>query len=295
MNNHTKKEAVTTQCVTIFGTGSDIDKSKGFPSLKNRFPFRLGTTSYIIPEEILPNVLFLANKVDDIELVLFESDEFSNLPDAATVKRLKEVADRSDLTYTVHLPMDTWMGHEEASVQHRSVDKCLRVIECTAPLSPFAYVLHFHGDSRGSCPSPDLERWIDGHRRSVERLLQNVDSHDLCVETLDYPYELIEDIIRDYNLSVCLDIGHLLLCGHEPEDYFERYLPRTRVLHLHGIEDGHDHRSLSFLSSSLLNTIIDRLGNGSNMSRVLTMEIFDDGALIQSLDVLSRFVKRFAD
>jgi sugar phosphate isomerase/epimerase len=263
---------------------------KGDASLKSRFPFRLGTTSYIIPAELLPNVIYLADKVDDIELVLFESDEISNLPDAATVKMLKETAERSDLTYTIHLPMDTWMGHEEASVRERSVDKCLRVIERTAPLSPFSYVLHFHGDQRGDIPSPDMERWIDGHRRSVERLLQDVNSHDLCVETLDYPYTVIEDIISDYNLSVCLDIGHLLLCGYAPEDYLNRYLPQTRVLHLHGIENGHDHRSLSFLPAGLLTTIIDRLGNGSNISRVLTMEIFDERALNQSLDVLSSFV-----
>ncbi len=264
---------------------------KKFVSLKNRFPFRLGTTSYIVPDEILPNVLFLADKVDDIELVLFESDEFSNLPDEATVKRLKETAERSELTYTIHLPLDTWMGHEEASVREQSVDKCLRVIERTVPLEPFAYVLHFHGDERGVCPSPDIDRWIEGHRRSVERLLQNVHSHDLCVETLDYPYTIIEDIVSDYNLSVCLDIGHLLLCGHTPEDYLDRYLPRTRVLHLHGIEEGHDHRSLSFVSTGLLTTLIDRLGNGSNIPRVLTMEIFDEEALNQSLDVLSRFVE----
>jgi sugar phosphate isomerase/epimerase len=263
---------------------------KGEVSLKNRFPFRLGTTSYIIPAELLPNVIYLADKVDDIELVLFESDEISNLPDAATVKMLKETAEQSDLTYTIHLPLDTWMGHEEVSVRERSVDKCLRVIERTGPLSPFAYVIHFQGDQRGEITSPDLERWIEGHRRSVERLLQNVNSHNLCVETLDYPYTVIEDIISDYGLSVCLDIGHLLLCGYTPEDYLDRYLPRTRVLHLHGIEDGHDHRSLSFLPAGLLTNIIDRLGDGSNNSKVLTMEIFDEEALNQSLDVLSRIV-----
>lgn len=263
---------------------------KGEQSLKNRFPFRLGTTSYIIPAELLPNVMFLADKVDDIELVLFESDELTNLPDKVTVQRLKETAERSDLTYTIHLPLDIWMGHEEASVRERSVDKCLRVIERTAPLLPFAYVLHFHGDQRGETPSPDMERWIDGHRRSVERLLQDVNSQDLCVETLDYPYTVIEDIISDYNLGVCLDIGHLLLCGYAAEDYLDRYLTRTRVLHLHGIQEGHDHRSLSFLPAGLLTTLIDRLGNGSNNSRVLTMEIFDEGALNQSLDVLSSFI-----
>jgi len=264
--------------------------TKGTLSLKNRFPFRLGTTSYIIPADLLSNVNFLGDKVDDIELVLFESDEITNLPDAATVKMLKELAERHDLTYTVHLPLDTWMGHEDESVRQRSVDKCLRVIERTAPLSPFAYAIHFHGDHPGESPSPDLARWIGGHRRSVERLLQYVNSRDLCVETLDYSYDLIEDIVSDYGLSVCLDIGHLLLCGHAPEDYLNRYFPRTRVIHIHGVEDGHDHRSLAFLPAGLLTTLLDQLGNGSKTSRVLTMEIFDERAFNQSLDILSSFV-----
>jgi sugar phosphate isomerase/epimerase len=110
------------------------------------------------------------------------------------------------------------------------------------------------------------------------------------VETLDYDYNLIEDIVSDYGLSVCVDIGHLLLCGHAPEDYLDRYLPQTRVLHLHGIEDGHDHRSLAFLPAGLLTTMMDQLESGSKNSRVLTMEIFDERAFNQSLDILSSFV-----
>ncbi|MCX5856421.1 MAG: cobamide remodeling phosphodiesterase CbiR [Deltaproteobacteria bacterium] len=261
---------------------------KGDASLKNRFPFRLGTTSYVIPADLRANVAFLADKVDDIELVLFESHEMSNLPDAVTVRALREMADRHDLTYTVHLPLDIWMGHADATVRQQSVDKCLRVIELTAPLKPFAYVAHFHGDQRGENPSPDLARWIEGHRCSVERLLQAVDAQDLCVEQLDYPYNIIENIVSDYQLSVCLDIGHLLLYGLAPEDYLDRYLPRTRVLHLHGVEEGNDHRSLAFLPAGLLTTLVKRLGGRPGKTRVLTMEIFDEEALSQSLDLLRR-------
>lgn len=263
---------------------------KGCVSLKNRFPFRLGTTSYIIPAGLVQNVIFLADKVDDIELVLFESDTITNLPDEATVRALKEIADKHDLTYTVHLPLDTWMGHREVSVRQQSVDKCLRVIEGTTDLLPFAYVVHFHGDYQGTkIPSSNLERWIEGHCRSVEKLMRSVKAEDLCVEFLDYPYDIIEDIVNEYGLSVCLDVGHLLLYGYTPEDYIDRYLPQTRVLHLHGIEDGHDHRSLSFLPTGLLTTLIDRLGNCPDKKRVLTMEIFDEGAFNQSMAVLSRF------
>ena len=67
---------------------------KGTAALKKRFPFLLGTTSYIIPADLLSNVNFLGDKVADVELILFESDEITNLPDASTVKMLKETADR---------------------------------------------------------------------------------------------------------------------------------------------------------------------------------------------------------
>lgn len=261
---------------------------KGNGSLKSRFPFRLGTTSYVIPADLAENVAFLAEKVDDIELVLFESHEISNLPDAATLRTLGEMAQRHDLTYTVHLPLDTWLGHADASVRRQSVDKCLRVIDITGPLNPFAYILHFHGDRRGESPSADMTRWTDGHRLAVERLLQAVSPEALCVETLDYPYQLIEDIVVDYELSVCLDIGHHLFYGVNPEEYLDRYLPRTRVLHLHGVEEGHDHRSLACLPDGLLAALVNRLGSGPEKPRVLTMEIFDEAALSESMDVLRR-------
>lgn len=262
----------------------------GEVSLKNRFPFRLGTTSYIIPADLLPNVAFLADKVDDIELVLFESHEYSNLPNVTMVRKLREMATRHDLTYTVHLPLDIWMGHQETSIRRQSVDKCLRVIESMAPLSPFAYVIHFHADQRGACPSPEMERWIEGHRQSVEMLLRQVDARDLCVEVLDYPYDLIDGIVSDYGMSICLDFGHLLLYGYEPEEYLHRHLPRARVLHLHGVEDGQDHRSLAKVPAGLLAALMEKLGNGQNHTRVVTMEIFDESALAQSLDVMRRYV-----
>ena len=45
------------------------------------FPFRLGATSYILPADLVANAKFLAGKVDDIELVLFDLEEGqSNLP-----------------------------------------------------------------------------------------------------------------------------------------------------------------------------------------------------------------------
>lgn len=258
-------------------------------SLKNRFPFRLGTTSYVIPAGLCENVAYLADKVDDVELVLFESHEISNLPDEATIGSLRETAKRHSLTYTVHLPLDAWLGHADEKERQRSLEKCLRVIERTAPLAPFAYIVHFHGDCRGAAPSSDPARWQDGHRRAVERLLQVVCAEDICVETLDYPYGLIEDIVFEYGLSICLDIGHQLLCGIDPLEYLNLYLPRTRVLHLHGVEVGHDHRGLALLPDGLLAALVNRLVSGHHKTRVVTMEVFDEKAFDDSLCCMRGF------
>jgi sugar phosphate isomerase/epimerase len=261
-------------------------------NMKNSRPFRLGTTSYIIPADLLANAAFLAGQVDDIELVLFESDEISPLPPPDTVTALKDLAGRFDLSYTVHLPLDTWLGHADETLRQRSVDKCLRVIERMAPLAPFAWILHFHGDRSGADPSPEPTRWLAGLRRSVETLLRSLPPFDLCIETIDYPFVLVEEIISDHGLGICLDIGHLLRFGYSPEDHLDRYLARSRVLHLHGVEAGRDHRSLVSLPDGLLTNLLNRLKDDPGFKRVLTMEVFSENAFNRSFDVMSRHMRQ---
>jgi sugar phosphate isomerase/epimerase len=95
-------------------------------AVKPIFPFRIGTTSYIIPDEIIPNVRYLAGLVDDIELVLFEVDEGpNNLPDAAAIKELQSLAARHQLTYTVHLPLDLQLAGADGE-RHISLQKAQR-------------------------------------------------------------------------------------------------------------------------------------------------------------------------
>jgi len=256
--------------------------------LKGLFPFRLGTTSYIIPGEIEPNVRHLAGLVDDIEIVLFQSDEYSNIPGNKEVTRLAALAREHDLTYTIHLPLDTHMGHGDESIRRSSVDKCRRIIERVRPLSPFAYIVHFHGDGDGEPPPPDMDRWLSQHRRSVEELLTVAEPRDLCVETLSYPYQLVEEIVADYRLGICLDVGHILLCGFGLEEYLERYLERTRVVHLHGIKEGTDHRDISHLDGALLDMLLGRLLS-SPMPRVVTLEVFGEMELCACLEVMRRY------
>ena len=120
------------------------------------YPFRLGTTSYIIPDDILPNARYLAGKVRDIELILFEVDDGpNNLPSPEVIEDLSQIAGKYDLTYTVHLPLDLKLG-EDSSERDQSLVKAKRVIDCTRALDPWAYILHLDGKSVRTSTNTEL-------------------------------------------------------------------------------------------------------------------------------------------
>jgi sugar phosphate isomerase/epimerase len=262
----------------------------GGSGLKGRFPFRLGTSSYILPADILPNAEFLAPLVDDVELVLFESDEQSNLPDRGTVERLAELGRRQNLSYTLHLPLDVRLGDSNEVVRKRSVAKCLAVLERMTPLDPLASAVHFDWDGRGGLPG-DIDAWRERLSRSAAELLTaGVHPRDLCVETLAHPFEIIEPAVLERDLSVCLDVGHLLLAGRSPEEFLDRHLERCRIVHLHGIVDGRDHADLGGLDPELLARLLTRLSGAGAADRIVTIEVFSQADFEKSLAVLERFV-----
>jgi sugar phosphate isomerase/epimerase len=188
--------------------------NRAVPSLKGCFPFRLGTTSYVLPDAILPNVRFLADLVDDVELVLFESNEISNLPSPQEIDELAAIAAARDLTYTVHLPLDAKLGSPDEPVRRQSVAACAQIVALTRPLRPFAYVAHLYGEDDGRAPTQDTERWHRNLALSVAELADaGVIPRDLCVETLAYPFRFVEPLVERMGLSVCLDVGHMLLGG----------------------------------------------------------------------------------
>ncbi len=259
------------------------------PSMKGAFPFRLGTTSYILPADLVPNVEFLGPLVDDVELVLFESEEASNLPNADVIDRLAELKCTRQLTYTVHLPLDIQLGNPDEVVRRRSVEQCMRIVDITRPLAPFAYIVHFHGEMRGKRPAQEIECWRRALDRSVRELqLSGAEPEDLCVETLDYPFEYVADIVSRHGLSVCLDVGHLAFYGYPIREYLDKYLAQCRVIHLHGNLDGADHKDIGALDPQIPAMLIERVGLENDKERVLTLEVFGRAEFERSMEIMRR-------
>lgn len=252
------------------------------------YPFRLGTTSYIIPADILPNARYLAGKVRDIELILFEVDDGpNNLPSPEVIDELLQIASEHDLTYTVHLPLDLKLG-EDGSERDQSLVKAKRVIDCTRGLDPWAYVLHLDGKSvRTSTDNELIKHWQSQSVRALEIVAEwTGEAEKLAVENLEtYPLDFIQPVLDRIPVSRCVDVGHLWLDDHDPLPYLRSAMPRTRVIHLHGIAE-RDHRSLAFMPQEKVRAVWDELIR-TNYEGVLTLEIFSEEDFVSSMKVIA--------
>jgi sugar phosphate isomerase/epimerase len=256
------------------------------------FPFRLGTTSYIIPDDILPNAHYLVDKVRDIELVLFEVDDgMNNLPSPQVVEELIELARQHAMTYTVHLPLDLKLG-DDSSDKDISIIKAKRVIDCTRELNPWAYVLHLNGRSvKDSKDDKVLSQWQDQSVQALKIVADWADGMEkLAVENLEgYPVDFIDHVLNRVPVSRCVDIGHLWLDGINPVKYVQAALPRTRVIHLHGIAD-RDHRSLAFMPQEKVQAVLRELIR-TNYQGVLTLEVFSQDDFLSSLNTIEKVLQ----
>lgn len=230
--------------------------------------FRLGATSYIYPADILPNVRRLAGVVDDVELVLFEMPEASNLPNAETIAELRKIAASYGMSYTVHLPLDLQLGAEDERWAP-SVEKARRVIRATRPLEPWAYIAHLNIDH---FLSPD--RWQRRCALAMEILAQEAGGPGLLsVENLENcPLEMLIPVLDAAPVSLCLDVGHLWLAGLDPLPALRAFLKRARVVHLYGTA-GQGHRSLCWAAPDSLRAVLGELVR-QNFLGVVTLEVF---------------------
>jgi sugar phosphate isomerase/epimerase len=255
-------------------------------------PFRVGATSYVLPDHILPNVEYLASLVDDVELVLFETDEYgSNLPDEAVRARLSALALENDLTYTVHLPLDLRLGDVEGQ-DDLSLIKALRAIEATQGLCPHAYVMHLDGTVLLDSPSSHvMTEWVERSRRVLAHVCSWLDEPQrLCVENVEgWDPDLLTPVLDRLPVGRVVDVGHLWLQRRDPVEHLRRWVDRTRVVHIHGIGT-RDHLSLGLVPQQVLDPVIAFLAG--EFTGVVTLEVFSVDDLTSSMAALNAALRR---
>jgi sugar phosphate isomerase/epimerase len=263
-----------------------------FPALpksyKGIFPFTIGTTSFIYPDSYVQNVKMLAPYLDEIELILFESTP-NSLPSKHEIKELFALSNQYDVSYNIHLPLDISLGAPESSIRHFAIETIKQVMNLTDPLSPTTYTLHLpYGEI--DFENERIKKWKERTYHSMDMLCSfGFNSRTISIETLNYPLEWVEEILIDFNLSVCMDLGHLILYGLDMKDVFNRYKNRTSIIHLHGANDNQDHQPLDLFSKSNLKPILRIL---KRFIGIVSIEVFSFDHLNASLKYLEGVWKK---
>lgn len=252
-------------------------------SKKHHFPFKLGCTSYVYPADIVPNVRLLAPVFDDIELVLFESSDYSNMPDPLVIAELAELSKQYNITYTVHFPIDRKAGSEDPRERFFFTQQAISVIELTEQLGPFGYILHLEG-IRFPYEVSEVGPWKQRVDSVCADLARYADPKKFCVETLGYDAMLNIPLVNRHSFSHCIDIGHLWIYKQPWQEICTTLLPQTRVIHFHGLHEGKDHKSLIHHDKEELKLFINTVLR--NYSKVVTIELFSQDETFSSVELL---------
>ncbi|MBI2487772.1 MAG: TIM barrel protein [Deltaproteobacteria bacterium] len=264
---------------------------------------KIGTTSYIYPDDIIPNVSKLANLVDDIELVLFEGRDYSNLPSEEDVSTLREISLETGISYTVHLPIDLDLCSKDADYGKFSLNRMIEIMKLTYSLNPRGYIVHLprrnvipESINRGEVESE--EKWVLRTERSLSEIFIEFSNEIICIENLSYPIRHILPITEEFDFKLCLDISHAIRCSDNWEEIYDNNFDRIKVIHFYGPEtQGEGHTGLQKAERSFVTSVTDKILS-SNFSELLTLEVFGTEDFFESKRILeeeiSAWKRRFS-
>jgi sugar phosphate isomerase/epimerase len=256
-------------------------------SLKQRYPFRLATTSFIHPAEYSVNVRRLAPLVDEIELLFLERD---HLPLESEIGELKELAGALDITYNIHLPMDISLADPSPSIRSRSRDAILKALELVATLEASTHTLHVTFQERDNHPDT-VKAWQERAVKSLAQLLDKTPLKARClsVETLDFPPMWLAPIVMQLNLPVCVDAGHVIRFGFDLQETLDVFAQRIDIFHLHGVTGTQDHRALNHMAPEFRQILAPALKDFRGSA---CLEVFSFQDLMDSLDSFNDMMSR---
>jgi sugar phosphate isomerase/epimerase len=110
----------------------------------------------------------------------------------------------------------------------------------------------------------------------------------ISIENLDYPFEILVPIIYKLGLTICLDIGHLMLHGDDIQLFFNTYQAKIAIIHLYSIATNHYHEALDQLPAELFEPVLSIL---KNFTGIVSLEIFSFEDLRSSLKFLENHWK----
>jgi sugar phosphate isomerase/epimerase len=259
--------------------------------IKNR-RFKLATTSFIVPDHIVPNVEKLGPYFDEIELLVFESQPHDVIPSQQQVKQLLELSREHDLSYNVHLPVDIDLASPDPRQRQKACDTLMVVFERFEKLDISTHTLHLSMPKEiraTDFPKEGVKQWQQDAAAGVGLLAdQGVDLGRISIETLDYPFACVEPVIAQWHLNICADLGHMIKYGEGIPVLFSEHRSKIVLIHLHGVDFctplKKDHQPLDLLPVEYMDMVKGLL---CDYFGVVSIEVFNLDYLMRSVSVLS--------
>jgi sugar phosphate isomerase/epimerase len=252
---------------------------------KSRYPFSLSVPSFIYPDTWSVNARMLGPYVDEVELLFFESQSKDCLPSREELDELSRISKEFSLRYNIHLPTDVSLAASDRAEQEKATETLRRMMDLTDGLDPTNWTLHIPCDA-SQRPGKEVTDWQVRARAGLETLLSTgVQPRRIAIENLDYPFEWVGGIVQDLNLSICMDVGHLLLSGEDITIFARENADRIAVYHLHGVRNQKDHLPLTSLSKKDGLSVVSIL---EELSGTLSLEVFSYDSLVASMEWLEK-------
>ena len=234
---------------------------------------------------MIDNVRLIGPYVDEIELLLFESKPGS-LPSRKDICTLNNLSETYDITYNIHLPTDIFLGDPYPNIRQHAVNTVVKVMDLVSSLSYSTCTVHLEYNNK-TVNKTEIKKWQQRIWQSMAQLIASgIKSESISIETLMYPFEWIEKIIREFNFSVCIDIGHLILLKTDFKDIFNQYQNITSIIHLHGVQRDRDHMPLDTISKEHMTSVMKIL---THFTRSVSLEVFSYSHLVHSLNFLEAY------
>ena len=273
---------------------------------KFRLPhLKLGSTSYLLHDSYVPAVRFTAGLCDDVSLLLLETGENDCwLPSRQETAEMAKILDGEGASIHIHLPTDVFFDTEDDA--QRMVRKVRKIAELTAPLAPHSFVLHvdfaaLHKKDAADHPTMPAREQLLWTKEALREIAASLPSPDmLCLENLEgFPLSFLDPWLAESPYSRCLDIGHIWKDGGDPLSILSAWLPRVRVVHLHGLLPGSspdrsriDHKSLALMPDDALDDVMHALW-AQQFNGTLVVEVFKTEDFLSSCQALQKSWERY--
>jgi len=215
---------------------------------------KLGSTSFLLHDTYVPALRFAAQHCEDIALLMIEvGKDGEHLATQEEIYESKAILEETNTSLHVHLPTEASCD-TYASTQSL-IKACHLVIERTKSLSPHTFVIHLDfpsicgAEHKLSLAQENLnleqkklsceqEEWTAEALHAIAKALPAPDY--LAIENLEgYSPTFWDRWITNTAYSRCYDIGHMWKDGRNPAPILIEWLPKIRIIHLHGLRGLH--------------------------------------------------------